>query len=64
MTFSVRGLLYLVAFLAVVAVAVNTRASAVAPWFGILGVAALVLVDGVLTFWPAAGRRQPKLPDY
>ena len=64
MTFSVRGLLYLVAFLTAIAVALNGRDGGTPPWFGILGVAAIVVVDGVLTFWPAVGRRQRTLHDH
>ena len=53
MTFHPKGLLFFLAFLAVLALAWNARQGHIAPAFAVAGVVAIVVVDGVLTFWPA-----------
>jgi integral membrane sensor domain MASE1 len=53
MTFSVKGLFYFVGFLMALALALNAPDGGIAPWLAMAGMAAIVLVDWVLTFWPA-----------
>ena len=53
MTFSVKGLFYFVGFLMALALALNAPNGGVTPWLAMAGMVAIVLVDWVLTFWPA-----------
>jgi uncharacterized membrane protein len=58
MTFSLRGFFYFTAFLAALALALDTQEGRILPWFGIGGIAAVVLVDWLLAFGPLLGRRR------
>lgn len=63
MTFSPKALFYFVGFLGAVVLALNAQEGAVVPWLGIVGMAAIVLVDWVLTFWPTLIGRSRR-PDH
>ena len=63
MTFSPKGLFYFAGFLLAVALALNAEEGDIAPWLAMAGMAAIVLVDWVLTFWPAlVGRSRERNP--
>ena len=60
MAFSPRGLLYFVGFLVAVGLALNAKEGDVASWLGMAGIAAVILVDWVLTLWPVLGRSRER----
>ena len=61
MNFSLKGMLVLAAFVAALMLAVSARAGKIDPALAVVGIAAIVVIDGVVTFVPLLlGRMRSK----